>query len=212
MTRTPTRVLPSAEWQAPYSSLVEDRDLMAAIGQVVVTAAALEYAIAILAAIIEGGRDQECEEHALALAKKSGGAMRALMVLTCAQLRGRACPRSGSPRCSAPIDHVISEQAVREGLKRWDRESAGTVPLTLSNLIYLWHDVKAVLDDRHVIAHSLALEDVEADGQAGLVIFHLGSGRETTLTTPALLNHLQDIRIAYWRFHAAIAVETRAAE
>jgi hypothetical protein len=187
---------------------MEDRELLAAIGQVVVNAAALEYAIAVLVATIEGHRDQECEDHALTIVKNAGGAMRALMAPTCAQVRGRGMsPQQIARMLSTTQETAISEKDVRESLKRWDREHASAGPLTERNLIPLWRDAKAVLDDRHVIAHSIAMEQVEA----GLVILDARRGRETTLTTPAVLSHVQDIRIAYRRFHNAIAAEISSA-
>ncbi len=67
-----------------------------------------------------------------------------------------------------------------------------------------------MLDDRHVIAHSVALEDIEVQGQGGLVIWHPRSGRETLITTSEVLSHLQDIRIAWRRFYDAIAAESSA--
>jgi hypothetical protein len=65
-----------------------------------------------------------------------------------------------------------------------------------------------VLADRHVIAHSIALEGDEADGQPGLVIFRPRSGKEARLTTASVLSHVQDIAIISRRFHKAIAAET----
>jgi hypothetical protein len=144
---------------------LEDRDLLAAIGEVVIDAAALEYAIAGLVAVADGLRDQACEDRAVAIVKDTGRAMKELRKLA------RAQPER--------------------------------------NLMRLWRDAKSVLDDRHVIAHSLAMENAAGDdGQAGLVIFHPRSRRETTLTTSAILSHAHDIRITYRRFAEAIAAET----
>jgi len=188
---------------------LEDRELLAAIGEVVVNAAALDYAVAVLVATIEGHRDQSCEDYAVAIVKAGGGAMRALMMMTCAQLRGQGTSAERMARIlTTSADKAITPKAVRDALKQWDHEHAGATPATRHDLIYLWRDAKAVLDDRHVIAHSLAVEDADADGQACLVIFHPGSGKETTLTTPAVLSHAHDIRIAYSRFHKAIAAQT----
>jgi hypothetical protein len=103
-----------------------------------------------------------------------------------------------------------SEKAVRDDLAHWDRKRPAVIPQARCDLMALWQDATAVLDDRHIIAHSIAMEAVEVDGLAGLVIFHPRSGRETTLTTPALLSHAQDIRIAYRRFGEAIALEIAA--
>lgn len=205
---------------------VEDQELLAAIGQVVVNAAALEYAVAVLAAVTEGHRDQACEDYAVALVKRPGGAMGELRKRACAQLRGQGMPlpqiarwlRIGHAFSIGEKGHMLpiaertdkSEKAVRDDLAHWDRERPGVIPQTRCDLMALWQDATAVLDDRHVIAHSIAMETVEADGQAGLVIFHPRTGRETTLTTPALLSHAQDIRIAYRRFGEAIGSEIAA--
>ena len=65
---------------------MEDRELLAAIGEVVVNSAALEYAVAVLVAMTEGLRDQDCEDHALATVRKTGSVERAKM-RAAAQLR-----------------------------------------------------------------------------------------------------------------------------
>ncbi len=101
-----------------------------------------------------------------------------------------------------------SEKAVREDLARWDRDRPGAVPQARCDLMARWQDAIAVLDDRNVIAHSAALEDIETGGHAGLVILHPRSGAETQLTTPEVLGHVQDIRIAWRRFYKAIAAES----
>src|SRR5260370_32051812 len=68
---------------------MEDRELLAAIGEVVVTAAALEYAVAVLVAVTKGHREQDCENYAVALVKQPGGSMRELRMRACAQQRGK---------------------------------------------------------------------------------------------------------------------------
>lgn len=74
-----------------------------------------------------------------------------------------------------------------------------------SDLKLAWHDAQAVLYDRHVIAHSVALEHVEVNGQLAQVIWHPRSGRETQITAAQVLGHVQDIRIATRRVQKAIA-------
>jgi hypothetical protein len=201
---------------------LEDRELLAAIGEVVVTAAALEYAVAVLVALTEGHQDQACEDCALSIVKGAqGGAMRELRKRACAQLRGQDMPLPQIARrlriahafstgergnmLSIPERIDKSEKAVRDDLAHWDRERPGIVPQARCNLMALWQDATAVLDDRHVIAHSVALEEV---GEAGLVILHPRTGVETRLTTPAVLSHAHDIRITYRRFDKAIAAES----
>ena len=51
-------------------------ELMAAIGRMMVNAAELEYAVAELAATVEGLRDEECRERAAAIVGRTGEAMR----------------------------------------------------------------------------------------------------------------------------------------
>jgi hypothetical protein len=137
---------------------MEDRVLLAAIGQVVVEAAVLEYLVAVLVAVIEG----QGEEHAQMLVARPGDAMR---------------------------------QMGRLVMERPDR----------SDLKLAWHDARAVLNDRHVIAHSVALEHVEVNGQLAQVIWHPRSGRETQITAAQVLSHVQDIRIATRRVQKVIA-------
>ncbi len=140
---------------------------MAAVGQVVVDSAALEYFAAVLVAMTEGRRDQDCEDRALAIVKDTGGAM--------TKLRNLADARPERPE-----------------------------------LMRLWRDARAVLDDRHVIAHAIPLEDVRVGTEGGLIGWHPRTGREIRLTTSTVLDHGRDIRIAWRRFHAAIAAESSA--
>ena len=64
-----------------YSAAVEDRELLAAIGEVVIDASALEYLIAVLVAATEG----QPEEHARKLAASPGAARTALGKLSAAR-------------------------------------------------------------------------------------------------------------------------------
>ncbi len=91
---------------------------MAAIGQVVVNAAALDYAAAILVAMVDGLRDQQCEDRAVAIVKTSGGAMRTLRRATCAQLRMQGV----SEEAQHPYGSRTTEKDVQDDLKRWVRE------------------------------------------------------------------------------------------
>jgi hypothetical protein len=143
---------------------VEDQELFAAIGQVVVNAAVLEYFVAVLVAVIEG----QGEEHAQMLAARPGEAM-------------------------GKLGKLVRERPDRSDLK------------------LAWHDTQAVLNDRHVIAHSVALEHVEVNGQLARVIWHPRSGREAQITAAQVLGHVQDIRIATRRVQKVIAAETRQA-
>lgn len=203
-----------------------DKDLMAAIGQVVVMSAVLDYSVAVLVAMTDGYRGQDCEEHARVMVRSPGGAMRELRKRACAQLRGEGVPLHRIARRLRVAQEFSfdtegrmltvaekaekCEKAVRDDLARWDRERHGPVPRARCNLMDRWQDAIAVLDDRHVIAHSVAVEDIEVQGQGGLVIWHPRSGRETQITTSEVLSHLQDIRIAWRRFDEAIDAESAA--
>ncbi len=57
-------------------AIVDDTELMAAIGRMVVNAAVLDYSIAELVAVTEGLRDEACQDRATAIVKKTGKAMR----------------------------------------------------------------------------------------------------------------------------------------
>jgi len=50
---------------------VDYQELMAAIGRMVVDAAALEYSVAVLVALTEGHQDQAAEDRALQLARRT---------------------------------------------------------------------------------------------------------------------------------------------
>lgn len=57
-------------------SPVEDTELMAAIGRMIVNAAQLEYSVAELVATADGMRDRECQEHATKIVARPGEALR----------------------------------------------------------------------------------------------------------------------------------------
>jgi hypothetical protein len=61
--------------------VVDDTELLAAIGRMVVEAAVLEYAVARLVAVSEGLRGGNCEARALEIVKKTGEAMRRFAAL-----------------------------------------------------------------------------------------------------------------------------------
>jgi hypothetical protein len=189
---------------------MEDQELLAAIGKVVVDAAALEYAVAVLVAVTEGHRDQDCEDQAAAMVKKNGGAMRELRMRAAAQLRGRGLALRQIARMLPMPQNPEDDPAksAREDLALWDRSRRGAIPQARCDLSFLWRDAKAVLDDRHIIAHSIPMEDADVDGQRGLTIWNPRHGAETQITTSQLLSFAQDIRIVYRRFHDAIAAET----
>ena len=71
---------------------MEDKELMAAIGQVVVTSPVLEYSVAVLVAMTDGHRDQDCEDHAHAMVRNTGRAMGELRKRACVQQRGQGMP------------------------------------------------------------------------------------------------------------------------
>ncbi len=117
--------------------------------------------------MIEGHRDQDCEDRALALVKDVGRAMRELK-------------------------NLADAHPERPGLTG------------------LWRDARAVVDDRNVIAHAIPLEVVRVGAEGGLIGWHPRTGTETRFATSTVLGHAQDIRIAYRRFHEAIAAESSA--
>ncbi len=55
---------------------MDDTELLAAIGRIIVEAAVLEYTVAELVAVSEGLRDEACEGRAVAIVRKPGQAMR----------------------------------------------------------------------------------------------------------------------------------------
>jgi hypothetical protein len=140
---------------------MEDRELLAAIGQVVVDAALLEYFIAVLVAAMEG-RDEEWAHRELAA--RAGAARRALKDLVTA---------------------------------RPDRADLGR----------LYQDAVAVLDDRHVIVHSVAVADLDASSAPGMGIWHPRSNTEVRITAPQVLDHAHDIRILTRRARALFLAE-----
>src|SRR5260370_6015291 len=71
---------------------MEDKELMAAIGQVVVTSPVLEYSVAVLVAMTDGHRDEDCEDHAHAMVRNTGRAMGELRKRACVQQRGQGMP------------------------------------------------------------------------------------------------------------------------
>lgn len=138
-----------------------ERELLAAIGEVVVDAAVLEYSIAVLVAVIEG-RDEERARELVARA-------------------GRVLPA---------LKDLVTARPDRPGL------------------LPLYRDAKAVLDDRHVIVHSVALADMEARGEPGSGIWHPRSDTELRITAAQVLDHAHDIRIVARRARALFAAES----
>jgi hypothetical protein len=55
---------------------MDDTELLAAIGRIVVEAAVPEYSVAMLVAVTEGLRGEACGDRAMAIVKKTGEAMR----------------------------------------------------------------------------------------------------------------------------------------
>jgi hypothetical protein len=137
-----------------------DRELLAAIGEVVVDAAALEYLIAVLVAAIEGRDD----ERARKLAAKPRAARNAL-------------------------EGLVTARPDRLDLRR------------------LYRDAVAVLEDRHVIVHSVAMADLGGE-EPGLGIWNPRHDAETRITAPEVRDHAHDIRIVARQARALIAAET----
>ncbi len=67
-----------AEASGGKASGVEDQELMNAIGRMVLSAAALEYTVAVLVALTEGHQDQAAENRALQLVQTDGAPVREL--------------------------------------------------------------------------------------------------------------------------------------
>jgi hypothetical protein len=144
---------------------VEDKELLAAIGKVIVDSATLEYAVAVLVATFEGHRDQDREDRALVIVQdRRGGARGALRKLA-------------------------RQHPDRRDLKR-----------VLSG-------ADAVLEDRHVLAHSLMLEEVES---GAALIFSPREQAETRITAGQVLDHAHDIRLAFDRVAQVIEAEQGA--
>ena len=135
-----------------------DRDTLAAIGEVVVDAAVLEYWIAVLVAAVEDKDDNRARE----LAKKPG--------------------------------------ATLDALKKVAKERP--------DLGALYHDAKAVLDDRHVLAHSVNLIVDDPDLEPGYSVWNPRYDAEARITTQQILEHAQDIRIAARRVRDRFISET----
>jgi hypothetical protein len=67
-----------AEASGGKASGVEDQELMNAIGRMVLSAATLEYSVAVLVALTEGHQDQAAENRALQLVQTDGAPVREL--------------------------------------------------------------------------------------------------------------------------------------
>src|SRR5260370_1285130 len=87
---------------------MEDKELMAAIGQVVVTSPVLEYSVAVLVAMTDGHRDQDCEDHAHAMVRNTGRAM--------GELRKRAGVRQGGQ--GMPLAEIARRLTIATALDR----------------------------------------------------------------------------------------------
>lgn len=146
--------------------MADRRDLLAAIGEVVVCTARLELAVAILVAVTDGLRDQAAEVRAEAIiAERPGKALDELRRIS------RECPE-------------------RQDLK-----------LAL-------HDAKSVVSDRHILAHSVTLEDTKVDELPAIVMRNAREQAEATITLPQILSLAHDIRIAHKRIYKIVEAAT----
>jgi hypothetical protein len=62
------------------------------------------------------------------------------------------------------------------------------------DLDLLYRDASAVLEDRHVLVHSVAMSDIEDSGASGLGICNPCRDAETRITAPQVVDHAHDIR------------------
>lgn len=60
---------------------INDQELLAKLGKVVVNSTVLEYTIAVLVALTEGKRGDACDDRAVEIVKQTGGARRELAAL-----------------------------------------------------------------------------------------------------------------------------------
>jgi hypothetical protein len=130
---------------------MENEDLMAAVGKVVVDAAALEYSVAVLVATTEGHQDQDCEDRALALVKDVGRAMRELKNLASAHLErpglmGLWRDVRAVLNGRNVIVHAIPLEDVRVGaqggLISWHARTGKEARLTTSAVLSLAQDIR----------------------------------------------------------------------
>ena len=71
----------NADLAVPRDRVREYQDLMAAVGRMMVGAAAVEFSVAVLVAVTEGHRDQAAGDRALQLVRKDGAPVRELRKL-----------------------------------------------------------------------------------------------------------------------------------
>jgi hypothetical protein len=98
--------------------IVDDTELLAAIGRMVVEAAVLEYAVARLVAVSEGLRGDASEECALGTVKRTGEAMRRFKALAERRpaLGGLMRDTAGMLGARHFVAHsIVQQDAVSEG-------------------------------------------------------------------------------------------------
>jgi hypothetical protein len=83
------------------------------------------------------------------------------------------------------------------------RQLAGKRP----DLRWLMNDTAGLLGGRRFVAHAIAQEDAEAEGEAALFILRPRTGEETMITTAQARNHARFVREGCERIQAAIAAE-----
>ena len=93
----------NADLAVPRDPVRESQELMAAVGRIVVGAAAVEVLVAVLVAVTEGHRAQAAENRALQLVHKDGAPVRELRKLAAGpperrDLRWRCALRQGPGR------------------------------------------------------------------------------------------------------------------
>ena len=98
---------------------MDDTELLAAIGRIVVNAALLEYSVAELVAVIEGLRGEACQERAVWIASKAGRAM--ILFERASEHRPDLVALMQDTRVLLQVRHFVAhsvaqEDAVAEGL------------------------------------------------------------------------------------------------
>jgi hypothetical protein len=95
---------------------------------------------------------------------------------------------------------AASPGAARKALEKLSAARPARMDLDL-----LSRDASALVTDRHVLMHSVAMRDIEDSGGPGVGIWNPLKNAETRITAPQVLDHARSIRILTRKVRVMIA-------
>jgi hypothetical protein len=108
------------------------------------------------------------------------------------------------------VEHRATAIAKKTGRAMRELDKLAKAHPARHDLQRIAHDAQAVLDERHVIAHSIAVDDAQIGDQPALVMWNPRYGTEAEITTPDLMDHARDIRLVFRHITNMVRTEMRS--